>query len=148
MKYREIKGNLFDMSKEYSLAHCISLDCALGAGIAKEFQNRYPNMVNKLRAHISQNRIKTIPIVLSYKIGPNRYIFNLVTKEEYWQKPTYDTLGPTLVQMKNYCIYNNINKIAMPLIGCGLDRLKWNRVSQMIKDIFNDTDIEIVVCKL
>ena len=148
MKYREIKGNLFDMSKEYSLAHCISLDCALGAGIAKEFQNRYPNMVNKLRAHISQNRIKTIPIVLSYKIGPNRYIFNLVTKEKYWQKPTYDTLGPTLVQMKNYCIYNNINKIAMPLIGCGLDRLKWNRVSQMIKDIFNDTDIEIVVCKL
>ena len=50
--------------------------------------------------------------------------------------------------MKNYCIYNNINKIAMPLIGCGLDRLKWNRVSQMIKDIFNDTDIEIVICKL
>ena len=148
MKYREIKGNLFDMSKEYSLAHCISLDCALGAGIAKEFQNRYPNMVNKLRAHISQNRINTIPIVLSYKIGPNRYIFNLVTKEKYWQKPTYDTLGPTLVQMKNYCIYNNIDKIAMPLIGCGLDRLKWNRVSQMIKDIFNDTDIEIVVCKL
>ena len=148
MKYREIKGNLFDMSKEYSLAHCISLDCALGAGIAKEFQNRYPNMVNKLRAHISQNRIKTIPIVLSYKIGPNRYIFNLVTKEKYWQKPTYDTLGPTLVQMKNYCIYNNIDKIAMPLIGCGLDRLKWNSVSQMIKDIFNDTDIEIVVCKL
>ncbi len=148
MKYREIKGNLFDMSKEYSLAHCISLDCALGAGIAKEFQNRYPNMVNKLRAHISQNRINTIPIVLSYKIGPNRYIFNLVTKEKYWQKPTYDTLGPTLVQMKNYCIYNNIDKIAMPLIGCGLDRLKWNRVSQMIKDIFNDTDIEIVICKL
>ena len=65
MKYREIKGNLFDMPREYSLAHCISLDCALGAGIAKEFQNRYPNMVNKLRAHISQNRIKTIPIVLS-----------------------------------------------------------------------------------
>lgn len=39
------------------------------------------------------------------------------------------------------------NKIGMPLIGCGLDRLKWDKVSEIIKDVFADTDIEIVVCR-
>ena len=39
-------------------------------------------------------------------------------------------------------------KIAMPVIGCGLDRLDWSKVSDIIKDVFSDTDIEILVCKI
>jgi hypothetical protein len=35
----------------------------------------------------------------------------------------------------------------MPIIGCGLDRLQWDKVSEIIKDVFKDTDIEILVCK-
>ena len=38
-------------------------------------------------------------------------------------------------------------QFAMPLIGCGLDRLHWGKVSEMIQVIFKDTDIEILVCK-
>lgn len=45
----EVKiGNLFDCPKDYYLAHCISGDYALGAGIAKEFVHRY-NMRTKLQ---------------------------------------------------------------------------------------------------
>ena len=53
-----------------------------------------------------------------------------------------------LEEMKKQAIEMNIKKIAMPKIGCGLDRLMWYRVSKMIQEIFNDTDIEIVVCIL
>lgn len=35
----------------------------------------------------------------------------------------------------------------MPVIGCGLDRLNWNDVSEQIKDVFADMDVEILVCK-
>lgn len=41
MTINEEKGNLFDLPEEYALAHCISEDCALGAGIAVEFQRRF-----------------------------------------------------------------------------------------------------------
>ena len=34
----------------------------------------------------------------------------------------------------------------MPIIGCGLDRLEWSRVSNIIKEIFENDDIEILVC--
>ena len=35
----------------------------------------------------------------------------------------------------------------MPIIGCGLDKLQWDKVSKIIKEIFEDTDIEILVCR-
>jgi hypothetical protein len=35
----------------------------------------------------------------------------------------------------------------MPVIGCGLDRLNWADVSEQIKSVFTDTDVEILVCK-
>jgi hypothetical protein len=50
--------------------------------------------------------------------------------------------------MKEQCETFSIRKIAMPLIGCGLDRLDWNKVKDVIEDVFSDTDIEILVCKL
>ena len=37
MIYNEIKEDLFKNKNEYYLAHCISKDFALGAGIAKDF---------------------------------------------------------------------------------------------------------------
>ena len=36
MIYKEEKGNLFEVPDKYYLAHCVSTDCALGAGT-----NRY-----------------------------------------------------------------------------------------------------------
>ncbi len=33
--------NLFESPEEEELGHCISKDCALGAGIALELRNRY-----------------------------------------------------------------------------------------------------------
>ena len=53
-----------------------------------------------------------------------------------------------LHELKTGCEKENITKIAMPKIGCGLDKLNWNDVSSAIKEIFADSQIEIVVCYL
>ena len=39
--FKEEHGNLFEVSDKYYLAHCVSTDCALGAGIAVQFQKRF-----------------------------------------------------------------------------------------------------------
>ena len=44
-------------------------------------------------------------------------------------------------------IPSECKKIAMPVIGCGLDRLEWCKVSEIIKEVFEGTDVEILVCK-
>lgn len=148
MELIEIKQDLFKMSKEYSLVHCISLDCKLGAGIAKEFRRRYPKMPGYLIGYIKGNHVN-YPTTIGYKADlENRYIFNLITKNKYWNKPTYKTLEISLKKLKDLCEEYKINKIAMPLIGCGLDKLAWNNVREIIEDVFKDTNIKIVVCKL
>jgi len=145
MTYSEWKQNLFYVPQGFYLAHCISGDYALGAGIAKKFDELY-NMRFKL------HRDYPIPANQAYaNVGKALLVdnvFNLVTKKRYFQKPTYDLVYETLSDLKRQCDCKGITKLAMPLIGCGLDRLQWDNVKEMIMDVFEDMNIEIVVCRI
>lgn len=147
MKYDIRKMNLFDAPDDYYFAHCISADFGMGKGIVIEFNKRF-NMKQKLQ--------EANPNYLSYW---KRYgliadcikvdkVFNLITKERYFHKPTYYSIRYSLCKMRDIAIKNNITKIAMPKIGCGLDGLQFDKVEKIIKGVFKDTDIEIFVCYL
>lgn len=147
MKYTEEMKDLFTVPNDYYFAHCISADFALGAGIAVEFKKRF-DMKNKL-----MNKCPGITEYMDlYKLQGTCLlidnVFNLVTKRKYWQKPTYASITQALYTMKRLCDTYDIKKIAMPKIGAGLDRLQWNKVSKIIKQVFADTDVEILVCKI
>ena len=135
MKYKVIKDDLFNQ-KDCYYVHCVSRDYALGAGIAVEFDKRY-DMRKKLILKDSDDDEILIDNV-----------FNLVTKQKYWQKPSMLTLIRALHELHLKVMMLGIKKLAMPKIGCGLDRLSWNAVQKEIKEIFNDLNIEIVVCYL
>ena len=77
-----------------------------------------------------------------------RYIYYLVTKERYWNKPTYATLRASLETMKTHCGENGVEHLSMPRIGCGLDGLQWPKVVEIVKDVFKDLDIKITVYTL
>lgn len=146
MIYREENMDLFSVSDDYYLAHCISADFDMGRGIVVEFNRRF-DMKRKLQSkypnYLSQYTHKRIggDCILEGKV------FNLITKERYFHKPTIITMRLALEKMKQICLENNIKKIAMPVIGCGLDRLNWNDVSEQIKSVFTDMHVEILVCK-
>ena len=118
----------------------------MGKGIVVEFNRRF-DMKNKLRAHYPdyldqwQREKKRSGCILAGRV------FNLITKERYFQKPTYETMRGALECMKALCAQKDIRRIAMPVIGCGLDRLEWEKVSAVIRDVFAGTDVEILVCK-
>lgn len=141
MIYKEVKEDFFNTDfTEYAGAHCISLDCKMGAGIAVPIKNKF-NLYN-LKKLIEDNEVK-VPSCYFYN-----NIFNLITKEHYWNKPTYTTITASLSFMLELALENNINKIVMPKIGSGLDKLNWNKVREIIQELFNDYDIEIKVCYL
>ena len=142
MRLVEEKRDLFDVSEDYYLAHCISADFALGAGIAKELNKRY-NMRTELNSIYGTSSIKD-NLGKALLVGRT---FNLVTKERYWHKPTYASLRTTLVDMRMQVLSMQIKKLAMPLIGCGLDKLQWEKVKTLIEEIFSDDDLEIIVCR-
>lgn len=136
MVFIEEKENLFTYT--CPIAHCISADYAMGAGIAVEVSKRY-----RVKQYLKENGDRKYPQCIF-----TSNVFNLVTKEKYWNKPTYESLRKALEIMKWQIVQLNIKEVAMPKIGCGLDRLQWGRVREIIKEVFQDVDITITVCHL
>lgn len=147
MTYKEEIRDLFSVPDDYYLAHCISADFALGKGIAVEFnkqfdvkrklQSKYPDYLKQFTHHCIGG-----DCILEGRV------LNLITKERCYEKPSIITMRLALQKMKKICLEEGIAEIAMPTIGAGLDRLKWDDVVKQIKDVFDDNDIEILVCKL
>ena len=77
-----------------------------------------------------------------------RFIYYLITKVTYSDKPTYDSLRSSLESMKEHCLKHKVKHLAMPRIGCGLDLLKWEEVSVILIETFHDTDVAITVYSL
>lgn len=144
MKFNEQKGNLFELDEKYALGHCISLDCEMGKGIAVQFDKEFRGMKSWLKSMIIANDYtfpKTIPAISKNK----RVVFNLITKKNYWGKPTYITIEKCINEMAEYCKRHDIKYLAIPKIGCGLDRLSWGKVREIIYNSFEELDIEIEV---
>ncbi|MEI2419580.1 macro domain-containing protein [Arthrospira platensis SPKY2] len=146
MNYREESGNLFEVDNKYSLVQCISLDCEMGEGIAVEFDKRFKPMKRYLKTVIRNNNLKH-PVTISYKVSDNVYVYNLITKKRYWNKPTYMAIEECIKQMAQFCKNSNIKYLAMPKIGSGLDKLMWGKVRGLVKQYFNDMNIEILVIR-
>ncbi|AIQ65415.1 hypothetical protein PSTEL_22170 [Paenibacillus stellifer] len=124
MEITEIKKDLFTMPQEYYLAHCISADAKMGAGIAVQFRKRF-----KLTSLQDRAANHELEVGKCYRVDR---VFNLITKSKYWHKPTYETLTMALRSMKELCEQESIQKMAMPEIGCGLDKLQWGRVKEIL----------------
>lgn len=138
MTLTEKHKDLFTVGKEYRLAHCIASDLRLGAGIAVPMQKKF-GVRGKIQATGESTRSPTC-------ISVGR-VLNLITKSKSNGKPTYMSMEAALQKMRDIVIHKNIKKIAMPKIGCGLDRLQWPKVREIIKEVFVDVDVEVLVCR-
>lgn len=130
------KMDLFTIGEEYHLAHCVSADFAMGAGIAVEFQRRF-----RIREQISGELPESVPMVI--KTGR---VFNLVTKKMSWMKPTYPSFIESVKMLKRQMDTYGITKIAMPKIGCGIDGLDFGVVKEHILNTFDDPKYDVVIC--
>lgn len=137
MKLNEIKGDLFTCDKGTS-AHCVSEDFHMSAGIATEFKKQFGHVSDLL----DQN--KTTGEVAVLKDG-GRHVFYMVTKSRYYMKPTMENFEKTVLSLRKTCSDNKIMHLAIPRIGCGLDKLNWNAVKECLIKTFDKDEITITV---
>lgn len=141
MTFTEEKGDLFaeEILANYALCHCISSDFALGAGIAKTFAKMgvKKTLCENFPKQWQGRGYCLITVTNSVTVA------NLVTKERYFHKPTLETLRQALEDFRAQALKMGIKRVAMPKIGCGLDKLDWEDVREIIKGVFGDTEIEL-----
>ena len=47
--------------------------------------------------------------------------------------------------MSQHCEKHGVTHLAMPKIGCGLDGLKWDKVSAIIEEVFKHTNVHVYI---
>ena len=150
MVYEERVMNLLDVDSDYYIGHCISSDVKMGMGVALEIDKEF-----KTKSQILRKYGKTLMTEFQRDVASGGHggmcvvcdrVINLITKEWYWQKPTYSSMRQAIRKMREKCEELGITKIAIPRIGCGLDKLDWGVVRGIIVEELDETDIEILVC--
>ncbi|KAJ8982408.1 hypothetical protein NQ317_017210 [Molorchus minor] len=139
LRFHEKYCDLFTVSSDYSLVHCVSADFRMSRGIAYLFKQKFGG-IEYLRG---QNQSRGGLAILKDGL---RNIYYLVTKDRSYHKPEYEDLWQSLVKLKQHVDQSGIKKLAMPTIGCGLDRLSWPKVKKMLLSCFQKTNIEILIC--
>ena len=89
---RYVKSDLFS-TKDRTLAHCVSSDFALGAGIARQFQDKYhirDILKKKLdgEQYWREHQGYCVPVMVD-----NKVIMNLVTKKILLSKAKLNNFG-------------------------------------------------------
>ena len=140
-KINYIEGDLFDCVGRSAMANCVSRDLQMGKGIARLFQSAFRD-----RSSLREQNKGIGEVAITKHNG--HFIYYLITKNRYYQKPTYKTVSSALKAMREHCVLNNVKHISIPKLSCGLDNLDWERVSALLCVIFFQTNIQIdVYCK-
>ena len=145
MVIKEERKNLFEVPQGYYIAACITGDYSLGAGVAKQLDEHY-NMKEKLHHFFPIPSGERAWYVGNALLIDN--VFNLVDKETRQDKVQEDNLYNALIDMYVQIDEKKVHKLAIPRLGCGCDGLEWEDVLEMIEEVFDDVDIEILVCVL
>lgn len=113
----------------------------MNKGIALQFKNKFNNSENL------KNQCKNITELAHLKLD-NQWILYLITKNNFYNKPTYSDIFKTLKNTKIFCVENKIKTLALPKICSGLDKKQWNVISRMIQFIFHNTNTKIRIYSL
>ena len=146
MRYFEEKRDITTVDTAgVIIDHCIAADLAWGSGIAPVIIRDMYNAQMQCRYKCSNNPngfASDLQPGMAMPVCTEKGTFvNLITKTHSWDKPTYLTLTKSLKMFRQYLAMNFAGPkcIVMPKIGCGLDRLEWEVVSEIIKGVFLET---------
>lgn len=124
-------------AQDYSLAHCVSADLQMSGGITPAFKKLYGGF----EALKKQER-KVGEVAISER-NETSFVYHLVTRQNWWDAATPSSMRSCLLRLKEHSQENGVNKLTVPRLGTGEDKLDWPIVKGIIEDVFRDTDIII-----
>ncbi|KAL4153562.1 hypothetical protein QTP88_001395 [Uroleucon formosanum] len=137
-RYEEITGDLFSDQSSDAIAHCVSECLTMNRGIALQFRKKFNNIDNLIS---QKKRVREIAAIKTEK----QWVLYLITKNHYYEKPTYVNIFVTLQNLRTFCLEQQIKRVALPKICAGQDGKEWPIISNMLKFIFRNTCITISI---
>jgi O-acetyl-ADP-ribose deacetylase (regulator of RNase III) len=136
-----------------TIVHCVSSDLHQSAGVArlvclKRPYNQpltwgLPGTTKQPQPHLLGSVVVTVNPQDSAQL-----VCNLVTKLHYYNHGDYSNMRLALRALRYEIQTRQITDLAMPKIGCGLDRLSWPMVLPILKDTLAGLPITVNVFEL
>ena len=134
-----MSGNLFDSAD--SIAHSISSDYRLAAGITKQIREAFPTTNPEFGSKASGEKI------YAQQISPNRFIYEWIVKPRFRNKPTYSSLRAALEATLQQAQKHEVQKIKDEHTTT-VDRTRQAKLvekKRIVTDVFHKSPIKVTV---
>lgn len=134
--YKSAHENLLDSECECLVNPTNSVG-VMGAGLAKQFRARYPDVCYDFNS-LSSNKLAEPCLYLSKDVLTNNehYVMMFPTKID-WRKPSeYHYIERNMPKAIQLLRDKDIKSVAFPKLGCGFGTLNWNIVHQIMAKEF------------
>ena len=141
------QGDIF-LTRSQCIAHGCNILGKMGAGIAKEFRNRFPDMYEVYKNLCNNSELKVGEIYSYLESKP--IILNFMTQSGFYNatlkniESCLDKICKGRLEISK-CHYLNITSLSMPKIGCGLGKLNWNDVNKLITDKLEKSPFDVFI---
>lgn len=128
------RGDIFDSGCNV-LVNPVNTVGVMGAGLAREFALKYPDMVVGYKKSCSDGSIEKLGYY-DFRIDELNAVLCVPTKR-HWRSPsTLQMIERAVVVIDDYCIENQLKSVAIPALGCGLGGLSVTDVARVVHDRF------------
>ena len=116
--------------------------CLLSKGIAKNFVSKFPVLKSLKQQTLLLGT--AVPVRMSGK-----FVYNLITKCNFWSKPTLSNLKSSLQSLHLHAKHNSVQEISVPRLGGGLDGLDFDKdVRPLLLDEFSRSTVQVYIYSL
>lgn len=144
MRINYIIGTPFRLNKNCAIVNTLSADWVFKKNnINIEFIKLYNSKEYLLAMH--KDKQNKIGVALNQKSN-NKNIYHLIIKNTYWEKSDIKYLEKSLISLKNEIIKDNVREICFTRQNNYLEDFDWIKVELLFKKIFDDLDINILIC--
>lgn len=136
------KGSIFKCGARV-LVNPVNTVGVMGAGLAKIFKEKYPEMFADYRRTCIAGVLE--PGTLHLWRGKDVVVVNLPTKTTWMEPSQYEYVDLGLQSLAEFLKGEGRVKVAIPALGCGLGGLEWNKVKDLIKANLGKSKADILV---
>jgi O-acetyl-ADP-ribose deacetylase (regulator of RNase III) len=143
MTLLHFSGDLFD-SDAPALGHGVNVFGVMGAGIAVRFRREYPAMYEQYAAHCAQKLLQ--PGRVFYWKDPEKPdVYNIASQDAPGANARLEWLEDGLDRALGHAATQGFDRIALPLIGCGIGGLQWDDVEPVYDALSTKHGVDIEV---
>lgn len=143
-----VEGSILDAS-ENIIGHQVNCQGVMGAGLAKQIRNKYPEVLHNYSELVSNSKNKSdlLGRMQLVTCGENKWVANIFGQYSYGRGnvnyTSYIALEDAMIHLREFAIKHNLT-VALPFgIGCGLAGGNWDTVEKIIDNTFEHRGVTL-----